>query len=444
VLNALFVVAEFSLVAADRGALDRAAAAGDRRAGRAAVLLDRLSFHLSGTQMGITVTSVLLGFLAEPAVAAVLDPVLSDPPRAVSVALALVVATVFQMVLGELVPKQVAIAYADRSVRILAGPIRAYSAVAGPAIAHFEGVANRVIRLFGIEPREHLAAGRSREELEWLLRASGEGGELEPDEVSLLTRSIRFGEKTAADALTPRTSIVAVADTDPVSRFVEVALESGYSRLPVFHDDLDDIVGVVHVKSVFGLDPADRGTTPVRSIMTGVLAVPESRDLDELFADFRNSRTYLAVVVDEHGGTAGILTLEDLLEELVGEINDEFDLEDPDVVSLGGGAMRVLGRMSIAELSDQLGTDLPDDDWDTVGGLIFNSLGHVPTVGEEIDVCGFRFRVDRMQGRRIMRVRIAPSPEPTADAGGDPLDTAADAGRSTGAFTGPANGERRS
>jgi CBS domain containing-hemolysin-like protein len=414
VLNALFVVAEFSLVAADRSALDRAAAGGDRRAGRATALLDRLSFHLSGTQMGITVTSVLLGFLAEPAVAAVLDPVLSDPPRAVSVALALVIATVFQMVLGELVPKQVAIAYADRSVRVLAGPIRAYSAVAGPAISHFEGVANRVIRLFGIEPREHLAAGRSREELEWLLRATGEEGGLEPEEVSLLTRSIRFGEKTAADALTPRTSIVAVADTEPVSRFVELALESGYSRLPVYHDDLDDIVGVVHVKSVFGLLPADRPTTPVKSIMTGVLAVPESRDLDVLFADFRNSRSYLAVVVDEHGGTAGILTLEDLLEELVGEIDDEYDEPEPVVEPNDEGPWTLAGGLHRDEVTDACGFLLPDGEFETLAGFVLDELGHIPRPGASVERDGWRFEVVEMDRLRVAAVRVH-APVHTAD-----------------------------
>jgi CBS domain containing-hemolysin-like protein len=409
--NAIFVAAEFSLVAADRASLERAAADGDRRAGRALGLVRNLSFHLSGAQMGITVTSVVLGFLAEPAVADLLGPVLSDPPRVVTVAIALALATVLQMVLGELVPKQIAIARADGTIRTLAPAVRVYSAVVGPVIGVFEGLANRIIRLLGVEPRHELAVSRSREELAWLFRSSGEEGGLAPDEVSLLTRSIRFGEKTAADALTPRTQVIAVPDDATVADLVGVAIESGYSRLPVFHEDLDDIVGVVHVKSIFGLAPEDRAATEVRSIMTGVLAVPEARDLDELFADFRASQAYLAVVVDEHGGTAGIITLEDLLEELVGEIDDEYDDPEPVAAPAPDGPWSLAGGLHRDEVTDACGFLLPEGEYETLAGFVLDELGHIPVVGESVVLDGWRFEVETMERLRVVSLVVTP-PEP--------------------------------
>lgn len=417
--NAWFVAAEFSLVAADRAALAREAADGDRRAARATALLRQMSFHLSGAQVGITITSLLLGFLAEPAMASVLDAAFGEPPRVVSVVLALTVATVLQMVLGELVPKQVAIAYANATVQRLARGIRLYSTVARPLIAMFERLANRIVRLLGIEPRAELATTRSREELALLVRSSGEEGALAPEDVTLLTRSIRFGEKAAADALTPRTQMVAIADDATVSELVALAVGSGYSRLPVYHEDLDDIVGVVHVKSIFGLSPEARATTPVRQLMTGVLAVPEARDLDELFADFRTSRAYLAVVVDEHGGTAGIITLEDLLEELVGEIDDEYDDEVPFTPPAPeNGPWTLSGGLHRDELFDACGFAMPEGEYETLAGFVLDRLGRIPTVGVALDAEGWRFEVVAMDRLRVATVRVH-APEPDDAAPGD-------------------------
>ncbi len=304
----------------------------------------------------------------------------------------------------------------------------------------FIGITNWII------PGKGLAQGPfvSEAELLHIVSAAAKDEVIEHEERELIESVIEFGDTIVREVMVPRADMVTVDAGATVADALGVVIEEGFSRVPVVGDGIDDIVGIVYLKDLVRTYRRGRGDEPVSRSLRRAHFVPETKKVDDMLREMQAGKFHMALAVDEYGGTAGLVTLEDLLEELVGEINDEFDLEDPDVVSLGGGAMRVLGRMSIAELSDQLGTDLPDDDWDTVGGLIFNSLGHVPTVGEEIDVCGFRFRVDRMQGRRIMRVRIAPSPEPTADAGGDPLDTAADAGRSTGAFTGPANGERRS
>ena len=419
--NALFVAAEFSLVAADRPSLEKAASAGDRGAEQAASLVRNLSFHLSGAQMGITVTSLMLGFLAEPALSALLDPLLANPPRVVSVLLALAIATVLQMVLGELVPKQVAIAYANRTAKLLSGGVRMYGKIARPLISTFEGLANRIVRLLGVEPRAELGGTRSREELALLFRASGEEGALAPEHATLLTRSIRFGEKTAADALTPRTQLVAIADDATVADLVALTIESGYSRLPVYSGDLDDIVGLVHVKSIFGLSPDARASTPVRSIMTAVLAVPEARDLDELFADFRASRAYLAVVVDEHGGTAGIITLEDLLEELVGEIDDEYD-EAPLQFDLtdAHGPWVLAGGLHHDEVGDACGFAMPDGEYETLAGFVLDQLGRIPQEGATIEFAGWRFEVVAMDRLRVASVRVtAPSMASESEPGGN-------------------------
>ena len=405
--NALFVAAEFSLVAADRVSLERSAADGDRRATRAAGLVRNLSFHLSGAQVGITITSLMLGFLAEPAMSSVLDSVFADPPRVVSVAVALAVATVLQMVLGELVPKQVAIAYANRTALVLSRWMRAYGIVARPVIAFFEGLANRLVRLLGFVPRAELGGTRSREELALLFRASGDEGVLALEDVTMLTRSIRFGEKAAADALTPRTRLVAIAQDATVADLVALAVESGYSRLPVYRDDLDDIVGVVHVKSIFGLSPDARASTPVGSIMTAVLAVPEARDLDELFADFRASRAYLAVVVDEHGGTAGIITLEDLLEELVGEIDDEYDDATPFVAVVDQHGPWILsGGLHRDEVADACGLLMPEGEYETLAGFVLDRLGRIPPIGAAVEHLGWRIEVLEMDRLRVASVRV--------------------------------------
>ena len=411
--NALFVAAEFSLVAADRPALERAAADGDRRAARAAGLVRNLSFHLSGAQMGITIASLMLGFLAEPAMTSVLESVFGDPPRVLSVAFALTIATALQMVLGELVPKQVAIAYANRTALVLSRGVHLYGTVARPVIAFFERLANGIVRMVGLEPRTDLVGTRSRDELALLFRASGEEGVLAPEEVTLLTRSIRFGEKAAADALTPRTQLVAIADDATVAELVALAVESGYSRLPVYRNDLDDIVGVVHVKSILGLPPEARASTPVGSIMTAVLAVPEARDLDELFADFRASRAYLAVVVDEHGGTAGIITLEDLLEELVGEIDDEYDDATPLLSVVGEhGPWMLSGGLHRDEVIDACGFVMPDGEYETLAGFVLDQLGRIPLAGVSIDHGGWRIEVVEMDRLRVALLRVTAPADP--------------------------------
>jgi CBS domain containing-hemolysin-like protein len=411
----VFVTAEFGLVAADPVRLRQFAEAGDRPARVAVQLLRNLSFELSGTQLGITITSLLLGYIAEPAIGDVLESVVgSDLPRGVSAVIAISIAAVVQMVLGELVPKSLAISYPERSIRLLALPLRGYGAIARPAIGFFERISNRIVRALGVEPAGELESTRSREELQYLIRSSGEVGTLDPEDVTLLERSIRFGEKIAADVLVPRVEIVAIARDQSVAELTSLAIESGYSRFPVIGEDLDDVLGVVHIKSIFGLPPDDRVTTRVETIMSEVLAVPEARDLDELFDDFRATRSYLAVVVDEHGGTAGIITLEDLLEELVGEIDDEYDEEPSTRTKIDQGGSFVLpARLHHDEVLEACGFDMPDGDYETLAGFVLDRLDHIPQPGEWFVHAGWQIEVVAMDRLRVATVRlVAPREEP--------------------------------
>ena len=414
--NGYFVASEFALVAADRTRLEQDANDGDPVAARIIDLLQNLSFHLSGAQVGITVTSLLLGFVAEPTATAVIEPLLDDvistSSKGWSLAIALVLATVFQMVFGELVPKAVAIASPNRVSRILHRPIHLFGVLTGPFITVLNGVANALIRRLGIEPREELDSTPSMDELEILIRSSGEEGGLEPDAVRLLTRSIRFGEKTAADALIPRVEVIALAENDTVADLVETSVATGFSRFPVYRLDLDDVVGVVHVKSVYALAVHERPTTAVRELMTDIRAVPEARWLDDLLEELRETGNQLAVVVDEHGGTAGIITLEDVLEEIVGEIDDEHDTAiAPDFTKVEHRGSYVLpGSLHADEVRDACGFTMPDGDYETIAGFVLARLGHIPETGERIEHDGWRIEVVAMQRLRIATVRLAAPP----------------------------------
>jgi len=420
-VTGVFVAAEFGLVAADRNRITSLAAAGSRRARLVRGLLAKLSFQLSGAQLGITVTSLLLGFLAEPVLAELIQPLL-EPwlgerlVRGVSIAIALALATVFQMVLGELIPKTVAIAKPETTVLWLAPFLQFYATVFGPIIRVLNGAANWTVRRLGIEPREELEAVRSLPELARLLEASVEEGTIGDSASTLFTRSVRFADKTAADALVPRGSVSALAVDDQVAELVALAGRTGFSRFPVFGADLDDIVGVVLVKSVHSLPPDVRATTPVRDLMGEIMAVPETRSLQGLLADMRNSRNHLAVVVDEYGGTAGIITLEDVVEEIVGEIDDEYDPRQPRLTEVprGVGPWLIPATLHPDEVIDATGFEVPEGEYETLAGFVLDQLGRIPVPGDEFTYGHHRLEVEEMDGLRVATVRLT-----RLDGGGD-------------------------
>lgn len=407
---------EFALVAVDKARVQRQAAEGDRRAAQLGGLLRRLSFQLSGAQLGITITSVVLGFVAEPAVADILP---GDLPRGLRIALALLLATVFQMVVGELVPKGLAIARPEATARALTAAAAAYARWFGPLIRIFNSAADRTTRRLGVEPTEELTAVRSLEELEYLIRSSGEGGTLHPESYSVLRRALRFGAKTAADALVPRVDVDWIGAGATAADLVATSLATGRSRFPVCRDDLDDVIGVVHVKDVYRVPLEARATTAVTELATEAFVVPETADLADLLARFRRLGTHLAVVVDEYGGTAGVLTLEDVLEELVGEIDDEYD-PAPAPLSrvLPAGTYELPGTLHPDEVLDACGLEVPDGPYETLAGFVLATLGRIPEPGDAMEHEGWRIEVTEMDRLRIATLRVV-APEGDDGAGGD-------------------------
>ena len=376
-------------------------------------MIRRLSFNLSGAQLGITIVSLVLGFVAEPTIATVIEPALEsvfgEGSRGVSIAIALALATVFQMVVGELIPKNVVIARPTEATLRLAGPFRIYAIVFGPVIAVSDRIANWAVRRLGVEPQEELSSVRTLGELELLFRSSQEEGELEPAALDLLTRSIRFSEKTAADALVPRTAVTALERDATLADLVARSTETGYSRFPIYGTDLDDILGVVHVKAVYQVEPEGRSQTSVTTVMADPVVVPETRPLVSLLVELREVGTHMAIVVDEYGGTAGIVTLEDLLEEIVGEIDDEHDQERDEVsVVQPSGAYLLSGSLHPDEVREASGFVVPEGEYETLAGFILDLLGHIPVEGEWVEHDGWEAEVVSMDRRRIDSVRLVP------------------------------------
>ena len=408
--NAVFVAVEFALVAVDRIRIERLAAEGRRAARTTLSLLKSLSFQLSGAQFGITATSLALGFIARPSIAAALEPVADRIARGaatgLSIAVALIIAVVVQMVLGELVPKTLAISRPLPTALRLAAPMKGFAAVARPFIRLLDGSANRIVARLGIEPAQELSEARSREELAWLIRSSGQEGSMRPTRVRLLTRAIRFTERDAADVLVPRVSVQAIEHHRSVAELVSLSSQTGFSRFLVIGADIDDVMGVALVKNVYQV-PTDRwAQTPVTAIMGPPLVVPETRNLRSLLLDMRSQRSPLAVVMDEHGGTAGIVTQEDLVEEIVGEIADEHDDTEPPAVARDAGELVVQAGIHPDELEDMTSLRVPDGDYETLGGFILDHLQRVPIAGEVFRFEGWEFQIESMDRHRIDTVRL--------------------------------------
>jgi CBS domain containing-hemolysin-like protein len=416
--NGFFVAVEFALVAVDRTGLELRAAEGSRPARTALGLLRRLSFNLSGAQLGITIASLALGVLAEPVVAVALEPlvgrlVAEESALGVSVVIAIALTTVVQMVVGELVPKSVAVARPlDTSLR-LASAFSGFVAVLRPVIAVSNSTANALLRLVGVQPTEELSSVRSREELRRLVHTSREGGTLRPQAAELLHRTFRFGEKTAADALTPRVSVEALVLDGTVADLLARSAATGLSRFPVHGGDLDQILGVVHVKEVLRLPREGRAAAPLASLVRPVAMVPESKPLDDLMVELQQSAAHLAVVLDEYGGTAGIITLEDLVEEIVGDIADEHDPDSAlPAVRAWRGAHVLSGRLHHDEVVEACGFVMPEGEFETLAGFALDRLGRVPQVGDTFDHDRWQFQVSEMDGHRIASLRVvAPPPE---------------------------------
>ncbi|WP_018332309.1 hemolysin family protein [Actinomycetospora chiangmaiensis] len=424
--TAVFVAAEFSLTTLERSQVDHhAAEVGDRRAKTVAKAHRNLSFELSGAQLGITITTLVTGYLAQPAIATLISPLLEDiglPAGAAggtAAVVALVLATALSMVFGELVPKNLAIADPLRTARAVAGIQAGFSKALAWFIGGLNGAANWIVRRLGVEPAEELRSARSPQELGSLVATSAEQGTIDEGTAAVLTRTLRVAERTADELMTPRVRVVTLSPDDTVDDLLAAAIRTGYSRFPVVDGDLDDVRGVVHVKQVFAEPRSRRGQQFLRNLMRTATTVPDSLDGDELLDRLRGTGFQLAVVVDEYGGAAGIVTLEDLVEEIVGDVRDEHDRgEAARFRETGDDTWIVSGTLRPDELAEVVGWSFPDSEvYETLAGFLLAELGRIPSVGDTVTHEGWHMAVTRMDRRRIADVRITrPSEAGTAEA----------------------------
>ncbi|RSM91765.1 HlyC/CorC family transporter [Kibdelosporangium aridum] len=412
--TAVFVAAEFSLTALDRSQVDsHEQRKRDKKAQNVAKAHRTLSFQLSGAQVGITITTLTTGYLAEPIIAEWLVPlmrVLGLPEGAAhgfALAIALLLANFISMLFGELVPKNVAISKPLETARMVAGFQMGFARALSWLINGLNRSANWLVRRLGVEPADELASARSPQELGSLVRSSAEHGTLDQGTAKLLDRSLRFGDRTADELMTPRVRVAALRCDATVPDLIELARATGFSRFPVHKGDLDEVVGVVHVKQVFGVPQDQRATTEMAKLASAVPTVPESLDGDTLLDRLRGSGLQLAIVVDEYGGTAGIVTLEDLIEEIVGDVRDEHDRgEVSPVRPLGRDSWMVSGLLRDDELAEATGFRMPQGEYETLAGLVLSRLGRIPEVNDEVIVDGWRITVMRMDRHRVAELRV--------------------------------------
>lgn len=410
--NAVFVAGEFSLLAVDP-AQAQSAATDRRRGARTLLALKRhQSFHLSAAQLGITLSSLLLGVIAEPAVGGLLTPGLeavgidNAEGSTVSAILVLLIAAGTQMVVGELVPKGIAVSAPLTTALWLAPFQRGFVIVTGPLVRLLDNTANRMVRRLGVKVDDSEIRSMTVDEYQMVLDASVDTGQIGEQLGDLLQRTLLFGEKSAASVMTPRTSLVSLSRDATLNDLRDLCVSTGRSRIIVEDESLDDILGVIHVAEIFGFGAEQRGDVKVENLVRDAFVAPESRDLGSLLGDLRESGNHLALIVDEYGGTAGIVTLEDLLEEIVGEIHDEHDVVPDLTAPLARGIRRVDGSLHRGELEDLVGLKLPEGEFETLAGFLLVLFERIPEVGEIVDIDGWHFEILALDRHRISEVGI--------------------------------------
>ncbi|MEO8449425.1 MAG: hemolysin family protein [Gemmatimonadota bacterium] len=413
VANAFFVAAEFALVGARRTRLEEMIRAGDRKAGLALKAIESLRRYISATQIGITMCSLGLGWVGEPTLARAIQTMFSWlPPTAqaiathsVAVAIAFALITILHIVLGELVPKAVAIAFPEHSSRWLTPPLMGFAWVMrGPAWL-LNGMATQLVRLVGIKDAGEHSRLHSPEEIRILVEQSEEGGSLGQEDARLLEGVFEFSEKTAEDVMTPRTEIVALEASLTVSQAAAIVAEAGRSRYPVHHDSLDEIIGIVHAKDILRNLLSEKDSS-VGTIVRPPLFVPGTKEVEDVLVDMKRLKVHMAIVLDEYGGTAGLVTMEDLLEEIVGPIFDEHDRPEP--APPPSESTVIDGSMPIGQYNAEYGTELDDTDYTTLGGYLFGQLGRLPQVGDRVALGNRMLEIAAMDGRRVKSVRVVP------------------------------------
>ena len=409
-LNAFFVAAEFSLVAARRSKLDEMIAQGDRAARTVQTALQHLDRYIAATQLGITIASLALGWIGEPVLAQMFDRVfraigLNPSPTAVHVAavpVAFFILTFFHIVLGELAPKSIALTSPEKTARAVVRPLLVFSRVMSPLIWIFNGAANALLRIFGVEP-VYDPAGHSPDEIRFLVMQAHARGTLDESDRAMLAGVLDFHEKKARDVMRPRTEVVALDIEATEEEVWETLRRERYSRYPVYRESLDDVTGVFLAKDLW----LHSGDAPfnLADFVREPMYVPDSRPAERVLDDLRKTRAHMAVVLDEYGGTAGIVTMEDLVEEVVGDIADEYDFASRESI-VTDGVLELAGSLSLIDVRSDYRIQIPDGDWTTLGGYAFAKLGRLPRMGDRIPIPGGEMEVVAMDGRRIAALRI--------------------------------------
>jgi len=415
-LNGFFVAAEYGLVTARRTRITELEQQGSRRARAVKAIVAEPPRFIAAMQLGVTLTSLGIGAVGEPVLAHAFEPALAT---LLAIILAFVIITFFHVVIGELVPKGLALKHSERIALTVAAPVRGFFLLFYPVVWILQGATELVLRLLGTEPPGAEEAALSEAELRMLAERSAEHGEIEPEEQEMLYKVFDFADKEVEDVMVPRSDVVAISiDLEP-DEALRVAIESPYTRYPVYRGSLDEVVGILHVRDLFqALQRAgDMKRLKLEDLVRQAHIVPETKDVAALLQEFRRTKEHMAIVMNEHGTMEGIVTLEDLLEELVGEIEDEFDLPDESVERIDENVIRIDGTFPIDDFNEQFSTELPVEDYHTMAGFVFGLLGRAPEPGDEVQHDGTCFRVIETDGSRIERLQVEFVPaEPDADA----------------------------
>ena len=403
-LNGYFVAAEYALVTARRTRMQALAEQGNRRARAVLKIVADPPRFIAAMQLGVTGTSLAIGALGEQALARVFDPIFAS---VIAFALAFLIITFLHVVVGELVPKGVALGYSERTALAVSSPVRGFFVVFKPLIWVLQRSSSAILRALGLTPPGGEMEVYSEAELKMLLSRSREEGEIEEQEQEMLYKVFDFADKEVSAVMVPRPEVVALSIDLPPEEALAAVIESPYTRYPVYRDSIDQVVGILHVRDLFSA-LNDRGLEAVRldQILRPAHIVPETKDLAALLGEFRRTNQHMAIVVDEYGELEGIVTLEDLLEEIVGEIEDEFDLPDESIERLEDGRVRIHGTFPVDDFNEQFGRALPVEDYHTIGGFVFGLLGRQPEPGDEAAHDGCRFKVLEVEGSRIERVEV--------------------------------------
>jgi magnesium and cobalt exporter, CNNM family len=416
--SAVFVAAEYALITARRARLEERASHGNRGARSALRLMDEPVRFISSTQLGITIFAILVGAIGEPLIADLMNPPLSTT---VSFLIAFAILTYFSVVLGELVPKAVALQKAEAIAVVLSVPLDFLGRIAHPIVWLLQVSANFTLRLFRVKPAPAGMIAYTREDIRHSVAAAEDVGEFQEAEEEMLYKVFDFASKEVSAVMVPRPEVVAISVDMPAEEALATVVDSPFTRYPVYRESLDEIIGVLHVRDLFAaMHDLGIASVSLDAIIRPAYVVPETKDLAALLADFRRGKQHMAVVVDEYGAMDGIVTLEDVLEEIVGDIEDEFDLPDTSVERIDENRIRIDGTYTIDDFNEEFDTELEQEDFHTMAGLVFGELGRAAEVGDVVTTDGLRLCVLEVEGSRILKIEVefgvdeTPTDEPAA------------------------------